>query len=53
MGVKTLSVCCINRSDPLYGEWSFNTLLFTFPDTIFSFTYRYVETDLLLPVFVI
>lgn len=53
VGIGTLAVCSIYGSDPLYGEWSFNALVLTFPVTFFSFIYRYAEADSLLPVFVI
>lgn len=53
VGLGTLAVCSIYGSDPLYGEWSFNVLVLTFPVTFFSFIYRYAEADSLLPVFLI
>jgi len=53
VGLGTLAVCSIYGGDPLYGEWSFSTLVLTFPVTFLSFIYRYAEADYLLPVFVI
>jgi hypothetical protein len=49
----TLSVCSIYPKDLFYGEWSLYGLIITFPVSIISFGYRYAESDLLYPVFII
>lgn len=53
VGLGTLAVCSIYGNDPLYGEWSLYTLILTFPVTFFSFMYRYMEPNYLLPVLII
>lgn len=49
----TLSVCSIYPKDLFYGEWSLFCLIITFPVSIISFGYRYAESNLLYPVFII
>ena len=49
----TLSVCSIYPKDLFYGEWSLFCLIITFPVSIISFCYRYVESNLFYPVFII
>jgi hypothetical protein len=49
----TLSVCSIYPKDLFYGEWSLFCLIITFPVSIISFVYRYAESNLLYPVFII
>jgi hypothetical protein len=53
VGTGTLAVSSIAGSDPLYGEWSFYALLFTFPVTFLSFIYRFAEPDYVIPVLLI
>ncbi len=53
VGIGTLSVCSIFPDDPFYNEWFVVGTVFTFPVSIVSFGYRYVEGDLLYPVFII
>lgn len=53
VGFGTLSVCSIYPSDYFYGDWTFIGLLITFPVTFISFGYRYSESEVLYPVFII
>ena len=53
VGFGTLSVCSIYPSDYFYGDWTLIGLLITFPVTIISFGYRYAESEVLYPVFII
>ncbi|GEM_PF-1580875 len=53
VGIGTLAVCSVYPKDLFYGDWSLFILIFTMPVTIFSFGYRYAESDYLLPVFII
>jgi hypothetical protein len=49
----TLSVCSIYPKDLFYGDWSIYGLLLTFPVSVVSFGFRYAESNLLYPVFII
>jgi hypothetical protein len=49
----TLSVCSVYPKDLFYGDWSLYGLLLTFPVSVFSFGFRYTESNLLYPVFII
>lgn len=49
----TLTVCSVYPKDLFYGDWSLLGLIITFPVSIISFGYRYAESDLLYPVFII
>jgi hypothetical protein len=53
VGLGTFTVCSVYGSDVFYGEWTTYTFLITFPVTIMSFGYRYVEPHNLFPVFII
>jgi hypothetical protein len=53
VSLGTLSVCSVYPKDLFYGDWSLYGLLLTFPVSIFSFGYRYAESNLLYPVFII
>jgi len=52
VGMGTLAVSSIYGGDYLFGNWAEYVLLITFPVTIISFWYRYLETDY-LPVLII
>ena len=52
--IGTLSICSVYPHDFLSsGEWIVIPVLFTFPVSIFSFGYRFVEAEILYPVFII
>ena len=53
VGIGTLAICNSYGSDPLYGDWTIYTVLFTFPVTIFSFIYRFAESGNLIPIYII
>ncbi|WP_395063532.1 hypothetical protein [Flavobacterium sp.] len=53
VAIATLSVCSIYPDDFFYGEWSLIGLVVTFPVSIISFGYRFAESNLLYPVFII
>ncbi|MGV8995292.1 MAG: hypothetical protein ACOH1O_14425 [Flavobacterium sp.] len=53
VGFGTLSVCSVYPKDLFYGDWSLYGLLITFPVSVLSFGYRYAESNLLYPVFLI
>jgi len=54
VGIGTLSICASYPHDILWsGDWVVFPVLFTFPVTITSFVYRFVEADILYPVFII
>ncbi|MCY1455354.1 hypothetical protein D9M71_724850 [compost metagenome] len=53
VGLGTLSVCSIYPKDLFYGAWSLFGLIITFPVSILSFGYRYANSDVLYPVFLI
>jgi hypothetical protein len=52
-GLGTLSVSSVYPSDLFYGEWSVFGLLFTFPVSILSFGYRFMEKEPYYPVLII
>jgi len=49
----TLAVCSVYPKDLFYGDWSLYGLLITFPVSVVSFGFRYAESNLLYPVFII
>ena len=51
--LSTLSVCSIYPADPFYGDWSLFGLIITLPVSVISFGYRYAESKILYPVFII
>lgn len=53
VGIATFSVCSVYPKDLFYGEWSQYGLILTFPVSVISFGYRYMDADLLYPVFII
>ena len=53
VAIGTLSVCSVYPKDLFYGDWSIYGLLLTFPVSVFSFGFRYAESNLLHPVFII
>jgi len=54
VGIGTFSVCALYPKDILWcGDWIVFSLLFTFPVSIISFIYRFVEANTLYPVFII
>lgn len=53
VSLGTLSVCSIYPKDLFYGDWSLYGLLLTFPVSVVSFGFRYAESNLLYPVFII
>lgn len=53
VALGTLSVCSVYPHDLFYGDWSLFGLLITFPVSIISFGYRYGESHILYPVFII
>jgi hypothetical protein len=53
VGLGTLAVCSVYPSDTFYGDWSLYGLLITFPVSVISFGYRYADSLLLYPVFII
>ena len=53
VGLGTFSVSSIYPSDLFYGEWSVFGLLFTFPVSILSFGYRFMEKEPYYPVLII
>jgi hypothetical protein len=53
VALGTLSVCSVYPKDLFYGDWSLYGLLLTFPVSIISFGFRYAESNLLYPVFII
>jgi len=54
VGIGTLAICASYPNDILWsGDWVVFPVLFTFPVTITSFVYRFVEADILYPVFII
>ncbi len=53
VALGTLSVCSVYRKDLLYGDWSLYGLLLTFLVSVFSFGFRYAESNILYPVFII
>lgn len=53
VGLGTLSVCSVYPADLFYGEWAIWGLIIAFPISIISFGYRFTESQLLYPVFVI
>lgn len=53
VGLGTLSVCSVYPDDLFYGDWALFGLLITFPVSIISFGFRYGESQMLYPVFII
>ncbi|WP_177766300.1 hypothetical protein [Flavobacterium sp. I3-2] len=53
VGLGTLSVCSIYPADPLYGNWSLYGLLISLPVSAVSFGYRFAESKIIYPVFII
>lgn len=53
VSLGTVSVCSVYPKDLFYGDWSLYGLLLTFPVSIISFGFRYAESNLLYPVFII
>jgi hypothetical protein len=53
VGFGTVSVCSVYPSDRFYAGWAELGLLVTFPICFISFSYRYTESELLYPVFII
>ena len=54
VGIGTLSICASYPHDTLWsGDLVVFSVLLTLPVSIFSFAYRFVEADILYPVFII
>jgi hypothetical protein len=53
VGLGTLAVCSVYPADMFYGSWSLWALVITFPVTIVSFGYRFIDSQNLYPVWLI
>jgi hypothetical protein len=53
VGLGTLSVCSVFPADTFFGSWSAVGLLLTFPVTLVSFAYRFIEPRIIYPIFII
>ena len=53
VSLSLISVCSVYPDDMLYGEWSVIGILITFPISIISFGFRFSNSELIYPVFII
>ena len=53
VGFGTISVFSVYPADRFYGNWSSYGLFITFPVSAISFGYRYAESEIIYPVFII
>ena len=51
--IGLMSLLGLYPDDPLYWSWSVILLIITFPVTIVSFGYRFVQPEPLYPIFII
>lgn len=49
----TLSVCSLLTTDLFYSDWAFWGFIASFPVSIISFGYRFMDSSNLFPVFII